>query len=300
VRQDQLDGLATFVCVAETRGFSAAAVRLGVTPSAVSQTIRQLEARVGAPLFSRTTRSVNLTEHGARFLERVRPAVDELAAATEEVADTAGEPAGRLRLTVPRIAHQLVLQPVLAGFLAAYPRIQVEVSVNSALVDLVGMGFDAGIRFGGLVDADMVAVRVGPVLSDCIVAAPAYLAAHGTPQHPRELLAHDCICYRFATSGQLERWRFEKDGESIVLPIGGRLVLDDVPAMQEAAIAGLGIANIMSGYADAAIADGRLVHLLAGWCPPLPPLVLYYPDRKRVSAKLRALMDFLHDKRRHA
>lgn len=295
MRQDQLDGLATFVCVAETRGFSAAAVRLGVSPSAVSQAIRLLEARVGAPLFSRTTRSVNLTEAGSRFLERVRPAVQELAAAAEELADASARPSGLLRLNVPRVAYLFVLQPVLGGFLRAYPEVDVEVSIDSSLVDIVGMGFDAGIRFGGMVERDMVAVRVGPRLANCIVASPRYLAAHGMPAHPRELLAHECIGFRFASSGQLERWEFEKDGERMVLPVTGRLVLNDAAVMLDAAIDGIGVANLVSGYAERAIEDGRLLRLLADWSPPLPEMTLYYPDRKRVPPKLRALIDFLRE-----
>jgi DNA-binding transcriptional LysR family regulator len=295
MRQDQLDGLATFVCVAETRGFSAAAVRLGVSPSAVSQAIRQLEARVGAPLFNRTTRSVNLTEAGSRFLERVRPAVQELASAAEELTDTSTRPSGLLRLNVPRVAYVFVLQPVISRFLRAYPQIDVEVSIDSSLVDIVGMGFDAGIRFGGRVERDMVAVPVGPRLDNCIVASPRYIAERGLPVHPRDLLAHECIGFRFVSSGQLERWEFEKDGEAMTLPVTGRLVLNDVSAMLDAAIDGIGVANLISGYSERAIEDGRLVRLLADWSPPLPELTLYYPDPRRVPPKLRALIDFLRE-----
>jgi len=186
-----------------------------------------------------------------------------------------------------------VLRPAIGRFLRAYPDIAVEVSIDSALVDIVGLGFDAGIRFGGSVEHDMVGVRVGPPLANCIVAAPRYLAGRGTPTHPRELLAHDCIGFRFASSGQLERWDFEKDGETMTLPVTGRLVLNDVAMMLEATIDGIGIANLISGYAERAIEDGRLVRLLADWTPPLPDLTLYYPDRRRVPSKLRALIDFL-------
>jgi len=294
MRQDQLDGLVTFVTVAETRGFSAAAVRLGVSPSAVSQAVRLLEKRVGAPLFNRTTRSVNLTEAGARFLERIRPAVQELASASDELSDSAARPSGLLRLTVPRAAYLFALQPVLGEFLRAHPQIDVEVSIDSSLVDIVGMGFDAGIRFGGMVERDMVGVKVGPPLANCIVAAPRYLAARGTPTHPRDLLAHDCIGFRFASSGQMERWEFEKNGEAMTLAVTGRLVMNDVAVMLDAAVDGIGIANLISSYTERHIADGRLVQLLADWTTPLPDLVLYYPDRKRVPPKLRALIDFLH------
>jgi DNA-binding transcriptional LysR family regulator len=293
MRQDQLDGLATFVCVAEAQGFSAAAVRLGISPSAVSQAIRLLESRVGVPLFNRTTRSTHLTEAGARFLARVRPAVQELAAAAEELADSGERPSGLLRLNVPRVAYRFVLQAALPRFLRAYPEVEVEVAIDSALVDIVGAGFDAGIRFGATVERDMVAVPVGPALANCLVAAPRYLAGRGMPAHPRELVGHDCIGLRFASSGQLERWSFEKDGETLTLAAPARLVLNDVASMLEAAIDGVGIANLITGYTDSAIEDGRLVRLLPDWSPPLPPLHLYYPDRRRVPPKLRALIDFL-------
>lgn len=293
MRQDQLDGLVTFVAVAETRGFSAAAVRLGVTPSAVSQAVRLLEKRVGVALFNRTTRSVNLTEAGANFLERVGPAVQELASASEELTDSAERPSGHLRLTLPRAAYFFVLQPVLGGFLRAHPQITVEVSLSAALVDIVGEGFDAGIRFGHMVARDMVGVRVGQRLANSIVAAPRYLAGRGTPVHPRELLAHDCIGYRFESSGQLERWEFEKGGEKMTLSVSGRLVMNDTAVMLDAAEDGIGIANLISSYTERHVADGRLVQLLADWTTPLPDLMLYYPDRKRVPPKLRALIDFL-------
>lgn len=293
MRQDQLDGLATFVAVAESRGFSAAAVRLGVSPSAVSQAVRLLEKRVGVPLFNRTTRSVNLTEAGARFLERIGPAVQELAAASEELSDSAERPSGLLRLTVSRGAYLWVLQPVLGAFLRAYPQIDLEVSIDNTLVDIVGRGFDAGIRFGGMVERDMVGLRVGPPMANCIVAAPRYLAEHGTPVHPRELLAHDCIGFRFASSGQLERWEFAKNGEAMTLAVSGRLVMNDVAVMLDAAVDGIGIANLIGSFTERHIADGRLVQLLADWTTPLPDLTLYYPDRRRVPPKLRALIDWL-------
>jgi DNA-binding transcriptional LysR family regulator len=293
MRQDQLDGLVTFVAVAQTQGFSAAAVRLGVSPSAVSQSIRQLEARLGAALFNRTTRSVSLTEAGVRFLVRVGPAVQELASASEELVDTSARPSGLLRLNVPRVGYAFVLQPILAKFLKAYPDINMEVAISSALVDIVEEGFDAGIRYGTLVERDMVGVGVGPQWETSIIASPAYLAQYGTPLHPRDLFAHDCIGFRFATSGALERWEFEQGEENLKLAVSGRLVLNDVGAVVQASIDGLGLGNVLSTYSAAHIAEGRLVRVLEDWSPKLPGLTLYYPDRKRVPLKLRALIDFL-------
>ncbi len=297
MRQDQLDGLVVFLCVADALSFSAAAVRLGVSPSAVSQAIRALETRVGVPLFNRTTRSVSLTEHGARYRERIEPAIRDLLSAAEEIGDAAQQPAGLLRLNVPRSAYMLVLQPRLRAFLAAHPAIRLEVMIDAHLIDIVGGGFDAGIRFGDLVDRDMIGICVGPPLAAHIVAAPAYLARHGVPRMPRDLLEHDCIGYRHATSGQIERWAFARDGAAFEMAVDGRLIVNDSEALLGAALDGLGIAYTINGRVDAGIGDGRLVRLLAEWSPPLAGLTLYYPNRRRVPAKLRALIDFLRNDR---
>jgi DNA-binding transcriptional LysR family regulator len=224
LRQNQLDGLVTFVCVARMRGFSAAAIELGVSPSAVSQAIRQLEARVGTP-------------------------------------------------------------------------IELDIAIDSALVDIVRLGFDAGIRYGDMVERDMVGVRVGPTVASRVVASPAYLARRGTPKHPRDLAAHDCIRFRSASTGRTARWLFEKARKRIDLAVAGPLVLNDDAAMLEAAMAGAGLAYLASGYVDRAIADGRLVAVLADWCPDMPSLTMYYPSRRRVPRRLAALLDFLREQR---
>jgi DNA-binding transcriptional LysR family regulator len=293
MRQDQLDGLVTFIAVAEQNSFSAAAVRLGISPSAVSQAIRSLEQRLGVPLFNRTTRSVSLTEAGARYLARVAPAVRDLTAASEELDAADGEPAGLLRLNVPRAGYMILLQPVLRAFLEAYPRIDLEIMIESSLVDIVGQGFDAGIRFGDLVERDMIGVRIGPALSAHMVAAPEYLARRGTPLAPRDLLDHECICFRHATTGQIERWAFSRGDEAFELAVPGRLIINDSAALVQAALDGLGIAYMINGYLERFIEAGRLVRVLADWSPPLAGLTLYYADRRRVPPKLRAFIDFL-------
>lgn len=297
LRQDQLDGLVTFVCVARMRGFSAAAIELGVSPSAVSQAVRQLEARVGAPLFARTTRSVSLTEAGERYLARVEPAVEELATASEELSAVDARPAGTLRLNVSRAGYLFVLNPVLARFMARYPEIELDISIDSRLVDIVQLGYDAGIRYGDMVERDMVGVRVGPPVASRIVASPDYLARRGTPRHPRELLAHDCIRFRSASTGRTDRWLFEKARKRIELAVSGSLVLNDDAAMLEAAMAGTGVAHLASGYVDRQIADGRLVALVRDWCPAMPSLTMYYPSRRRVSRRLAVLVEFLREQR---
>lgn len=291
--QDPLDGLVTFLAVAEHQSFSAAAVRLGVSPSAVSQSIRNLESRLGVTLFNRTTRSVGLTEVGAHYLDRVAPALRDLIAAAEDVGDANREPSGLLRLNVPRAGFMIALQPILRDFLDAYPKIDVEITLDNRLIDIVGAGYDAGIRFGDLVEKDMVAVRVGPPITGFVVASPDYLAARGGPEHPRDLLQHDCIGFRHVTSGQIERWAFTRGEETIELAVTGRLIINDSAALVQAALDGLGIAYMINGYIERFVEDGRLVRLLEQWSPPLAGLTLYYPDRRRVPLKLRALIDFL-------
>lgn len=293
MRQDQLDGLVTFVYVAQLSSFSAAASRLGVSPSAVSQVIRGLEQRLGVALFNRTTRSVSLSEAGARYLERVEPAVRELMTAADELNDSIGEPSGLLRLNVPRAAYMTILQPVLANFLDAYPQIDLEITLENALVDIVRLGYDAGIRFGEFVEHDMVAVKIGPELFVNVVASPDYLARHGTPSHPRELIEHNCIGFRHSSSGIVERWEFERNDEQIQLVLAGRLILNDSAALVQSALDGLGIAYMINGYIDPFINNGSLVRLLEDWSFGLPGYTLYYPDRRRVTRKLRALIDFL-------
>lgn len=292
MRQDQLDGLVTFVCVAEHASFSAAAVRLGVSPSAVSQVIRNLEQRLGVALFNRTTRSVSLTEAGAGFLAKVQPAVNALTAAAQEVGDSSGLPSGLLRLNVPRAGYLTVLQPLLSAFLEAHPQIDLELTLENALVDIVRLGFDAGIRFGDFVEQDMVAVKVGPALRMHVIASPGYLARYGRPKHPGELLQHNCIGFR-ASSGVVERWDLARGQETLLLPVSGRMIVNDSSALVQSVLDGLGIGYMISGHIDPLIARGELVSLFEDWCPTLPGYTLYYPDRRRVSRKLRALIDFL-------
>ncbi|ARS49017.1 MULTISPECIES: LysR family transcriptional regulator [Pseudomonadaceae] len=297
MRQDHLDGLLTFIAVAEEKGFSAAAVRLGVSPSAVSQSIRNLEQRLGLVLFNRTTRSVCLTEIGERYLERVQPALELLKSASQELGREADHPSGLLRINVPRAAYLIILQPVLRRFMAAYPEINLEIRVENLLVDIVSQGFDAGIRFGDAVEKDMVAIAVGPTLQAQVIASPTYLVQHGVPTHPQQLTMHNCIGYRHTTSGQIERWNFSRGDEKYDLTPRGRLILNDSEILVRAALEGLGVAYMINGYIEALVAQGRLVRLLADWSPTLPALHLYYPDRRRVPAKLRALIDFLRHER---
>jgi DNA-binding transcriptional LysR family regulator len=290
-----LDGIATFIAVAEEKGFSSAASKLGVSPSAVSQAIRNLERRVGLALFNRNTRGVSLTEAGEAYFERVSPAIRELILASEELGSAADRPAGLLRINVARAGQMIVLQPILRRFLDRYPEIRIDLSIDNTLVDIVGRGFDAGIRFGDLVERDMVALKVGPPITAWILASPDYIKRHGMPQHPRDLTNHQCVSFRHRTTGQIERWSFSKEGETIELAVNGPLIVNDSAALVQAAIDGIGVVYMINGYVEQLVQQGRLVRLLTDWSPLLPGFTLYYASRRRVPAKLRALIDFVRD-----
>lgn len=284
--------LSTLMVVAEKRSFTAAAAVLGVTPSAVSQTVRALEARLGVRLLQRTTRSVGLTEVGARFLARLRPAMAGVQEAFDGLGELRDRPAGVLRLSLPRLGYEQLIEPRLPEFLAAYPDIQLELSIDEAFVDIVERGFDAGLRIGEMLDREMVAVRLSPDLTTAIVGAPSYFARRGKPRHPRELLAHDCINYRQRTKGGLYRWELVEDGEDFELAVEGRLAFDDGELMTRAALAGLGVAYLMDCAVHEHLAAKRLVRVLEPYSPSFPGFFLYYPSRAHLALKLAAFASF--------
>ncbi|AKV04256.1 Transcriptional regulator, LysR family [Labilithrix luteola] len=289
----RLDGVEQFLLVAELGSFSAAARRLGVSPSAVSQAVRQLEQRLGAALLHRTTRSVSLTEAGSRYLASASSALEALEAANEAVSDLSQKPRGTLRLNVLRGAYLMVLQPILGRFIAAYPEISLEIFIDSGVSDVVREGFDAGIRFGHVVAQDMVGIDVGPRLTAHVLATPAYFRKRGTPKHPRDLKEHECIGFRHPPSGPVEPWEFEKGKERYLLRFEPRLVFNDSAALLQAALDGLGVTYTINGYVERFLEEGKLVRVLASWSPPLDSFRLFYPSRRRVAPKLRALIDFL-------
>lgn len=293
-----LAGLAELARVADRRSFTAAAAELGVTPSAVSQAISALEGRVGVRLLQRTTRKVGLTEAGARFLAHLRPALDGVDAAFASLDELRARPAGTLRLTLSRLAHRAVLEPALAAFLATYPDLRVEIAIEDGFTSIVDKGFDAGIRLGESVEKDMVSVRVTDDYRVAVVGAPAYFATHRKPKHPRDLRAHDCIRYRQITSGTLYRWELTVDGRDVAIAVDGRIVTNDADIMVRAALDGLGLAHVIEHTVADALADGRLVRVLAPYCPRFPGLHLYFPSRRQLPAKLRALVEFLQARRR--
>ncbi|MEZ4450192.1 MAG: LysR substrate-binding domain-containing protein [Nannocystaceae bacterium] len=292
-----LTGLTALLVVADKRSFTAAAAELRVTPSAVSQTVRALEERLGVRLLQRTTRSVGLTEAGARFLAQLRPAMAGVDAAFEALDEVRGRPAGTLRLNVPRLAARWVLEPVLAPFLAAHPEIRLDIVTDDGFTDIVAQGFDAGVRIGEMLDKDVVAIRLTDDLRTAVVGSPAYFAERPRPRHPRELHAHACINYRQVSSGAVYRWEFTERGRDLSLAVDGPLLTNEYDLMLRAALDGVGLAYLLEPSVTEALAAKRLVRVLTAYCPPFPGLFLYYPSRMQVPPKLRALVDFLRARR---
>ncbi|MDC0711390.1 LysR family transcriptional regulator [Stigmatella sp. ncwal1] len=298
--RDDLSGLTALLAVAEKRSFSAAAVELRVTPSAVSQIIRALEERVGVRLLQRTTRSVGLTEAGARFLARLGPAMKGVHEAFESLGELRDHPAGTLRLTLPRYGYEEVLAPRLAEFLAAYPGIKADLHIDDAFIDIVENGFDAGFRIGEMVEREMIAIPVSGDIRMTVVGSPSYVTARGKPKHPRELREHDCINYRSRTSGGLFRWDFKDGAKNLKVAVDGRVFLNEADLMVGAAVDGLGLAYVPESRVRKLLADKRLVSVLEPYCPLFPGFFLYYPSRTHVAPKLKALADFLRVQRRRA
>ncbi|WP_163864961.1 LysR family transcriptional regulator [Myxococcus eversor] len=291
--RDDYSGLTALAAVADKRSFTAAATMLRVTPSALSQSIRALEERVGVRLLQRTTRSVGLTEAGARFLAQLRPAMASIHAAFESLDAVRGRPSGTLRINVPRLAITPVLEPLLAAFLATYPELRLDIVVDDGLTNIVEQDFDAGIRLGETLDKDVVALRLTSDLRMAVVGAPAYLSERGRPKHPRDLHAHDCINFRYLRSGAVYRWEFTDKGREFTVAVEGRLVTNDNALQVRAALDGVGLANVMEHTVAKELADGRLIRVLSRFCAPFPGLFLYYPSRTQLPPKLRALVDFL-------
>jgi DNA-binding transcriptional LysR family regulator len=288
--------LNAFAEVAARRSFARAAAQLGVSRSRLSETIRGIEERLGVRLLNRTTRSVALTEAGERLLARLRPVLADLSAALDSVNDFRNTPAGLLRLTVPPPVARWMIAPLLAPFLTAHPAIELEISSDGTLTDIVRERFDAGIRFGERIDRDMVALRILHEMRPMLVAAPAYLARRGRPTSPQELQTHNCIRTRFP-SGAFAPWRFEKGGKALEVAVGGSLIVNDPELLLQAAIDGVGLAHSLPDLAAAPVADGRLVPLLEDWMPRPVTFFLYYPTRRQVPAALQAFVDFLRKER---
>jgi DNA-binding transcriptional LysR family regulator len=299
VRQGALDGVEAALSVAQHRSFRKAAAELGVTPSAMSQAVRALEARIGAALFTRTTRSVGLTEAGERFLSRAKPAFEELVAASQVARDLGQRPAGLLRLTAPRAVVPILLEPLIASFCQAYPEVEVEIAANRELVDIAAEGFDAGIRMGQFIAADMVAVRLSPPFRFIVVAHPDYLARRGAPERPEDLREHACIRLR-RSSGALALWSLRDRGRTIEVAVSGPFIANDFPTMLGAALEGIGLGQVPEPIAADHVRAGRLVHVLEPYASMAPGVFLYYPASRQMMPKLRAFIDHVKSRQRAA
>ena len=290
VRQGALDGVEAFLSVAQHRSFRKAAAKLAVTPSAISQAVRALEARIGAALFIRTTRSVGLTEAGERFLSRAKPAFEELVAASEIARDLGQRPAGLLRLTAPRAVVPMLLNQKIAPFCQAYPEVEVEITASADLVDIAAEGFDAGIRLGQFIEADMIAVRLSPSFPLAVVGSPDYLRRRRRPERIDDLRQHACLRLR-RSNGSIAPWSFVNGNEAVEVTVSGPFVANDVPTMLGAAVEGLGLAQVPAPIAAGAVKAGKLVGVLEPFAPTAPGLFLYYPGHRQMMPKLRAFID---------
>jgi DNA-binding transcriptional LysR family regulator len=290
--RDDFAGLRALLSVAEKRSFTAAAAELRVTPSAVSQTVRALEDRVGVRLLARTTRNVGLTEPGVQFVARLKPALDQIREAFEALGELRGRPSGLLRLTMLRTGYTDVFKPILARFLAEYPDIRVDISLEEALSNIVAEGFDAGLRLGHTLDREMIAVRVSVDQRVVVVGSPAYFATHRRPLRPSDLHAHDCINL-LKTSGAVNRWRFLEKGKNLEIAVEGRIVTNDGAVLVDAALEGLGLAYVFESMVQKLLTEKRLVRVLDKYCPQIPGYFLYYPGRVNLAPKLKALVNFL-------
>lgn len=286
----RLDSLEIFESVVRHGGFRAAAASRGVSSSAISQSISVLEEALGIRLLNRTTRSVAPTEAGERLLERLKPALQEIRAAIDDLNMLRESPSGTVRINAPGPAVDHILCPLALQFMEAYPEVSVEIISDAAIVDIVEQGFDAGVRFGNQVDQDMVAMPLGPALRYAIVASPDYLRKNGRPMLPHELIDHDCIRRRFP-GGTMETWKFAKGAEELEVSPKGRLTLSSAHQELQAALAGCGIGHLFEDYVREYVEHGKLVELIIDWKQKLPSWYLYYPNRRHTSAAMRAFLD---------
>jgi DNA-binding transcriptional LysR family regulator len=289
---DPLNGVAAFLAVAETRSFTAAAGRLGVTPTAISKAIRLLERRHGVTLFQRTTRRVALTEAGKTIFLRLRPAAAEISEAFAALSGFREKPMGTLRITAPRSTSDLfnVLVP---AFRQAYPQVVLEVSLDDAIVDLVAAGYDAGVRLGESVEKDMIAIRLIPEIRWSVVGAPGYFEKTGRPKTPEDLVRHEAIRYRFVSSRALHRWGFKRGKREFLVDVKGGLIVNDRSLLVDFAIKGLGLAYVSDREVRSHVAAGRLEPLLQSYIPSSAGLYLYFPERSQTQLKLRVFIDMV-------
>ena len=293
MQRGNLDDLRALVAVGRERSFTKAAAKLGVSQSALSQTIRQLESRLGVRLLTRTTRSVSLTEAGERLIRTVAPRFEEIDAELEALNALREKPAGTIRVTAGDHAIHSVLWPKLAKFLPNYPDIKVEVVIDYGLTDIVAERHDAGVRWGEQVARDMIAVRIGPDVRFAVVGAKSYFTKRSAPKTPQDLITHNCVNLRLPTYGGLYAWEFERDGRELRVRVEGQLAFNGIFQVLEAALAGLGLAYVPEDLAQPHLARGRLQRVLEEWCAPWTGYHLYYPHRRQSSPAFALLVDAL-------
>lgn len=295
---DELDGMTTFVAVAEAKGFRAAGDRLGVSHSAVSQALRRLEERLGVALVRRSTRSVHLTEAGERLYASLRPALDEVRAAVAAVGELGDAPRGTLRLHTSTIAETMIGEALLTSFLGDHPHVQLDLVVSDAPVDIVADGYDAGIQLGEVIDKDMIAVPVTGDLRLAVVGAPSYFARCGTPKHPRELVDHECLNWHPTATAPAYRWEFSENARVFAVAVRARVLSTHSALNRRLAVAGLGVTMAFEAHVRDYLARGELVRVLDTFCEPFPGYYLYYPQRRHASRALRAFVDHVRRARR--
>jgi DNA-binding transcriptional LysR family regulator len=293
MQRGHLDDLLAFLAVARERSFTKAAAKLGVSQSALSHTIRELEARLGVRLLTRTTRSVSPTQAGERLLQTVGPRCEEIEAELAAISELREKPAGTIRITATEYAADAILLPKLTKLLREYPEIKVEIIIDYGLTDIVAQRYDAGVRSGEQVAKDMIAVRIGPDMRMAVVGAPWYFKGRGEPKKPQDLLEHNCITLRLPSHGGLYAWEFEKGGRELRVRVEGQLTYNTTAQMLNAALAGLGLAYVPEGLVQPYLAKGRLKRVLEDWCLPYAGYHLYYPSRRQPSAAFALLVDAL-------
>lgn len=290
---ESYDQLALFAVVARERSFTRAAARLGMSQPALSRAMRQLEERLGVRLLARTTRSVSPTEAGERLLRVVAPRFDEINTELALLNEFRDRPAGKLRITAGEHPAVTILQPILAKLLPNNPDLDIEIIVDYGLIDIVAEGYDAGVRLGEQVAKDMIAVRIGPDVRMAVVGSPEYFARHPRPRTPRDLIRHNCITIRMPTYGGILPWEFEKKGEELKVRVEGQLVFNNIAMRLDSALKGLGVTYMPEDLVRPHVADGRLIRVLADWCPSFPGYHLYYPSRRQSSPAFMLLRDAL-------
>jgi DNA-binding transcriptional LysR family regulator len=291
--RENMNDLMAFLAVARERSFTRAAAKIGVSQSALSHTIRGLEERLRLRLLTRTTRSVSPTEAGERLLETVGPRFEEIEAELAALGELREKPAGTIRITATDHAASTILWPKLAKILPRYPDLKLEITVEQSLTDIVAGRYDAGVRLGEQVAKDMIAVRIGPDERMAVVGAPAYFDRRPIPKRPQDLVAHDCINLRLPTLGGLYAWEFEKGKRELKVRVEGQLVLNSSGLMLNAALDGFGVACVPEDLVRARIAEGKLIRVLADWCPPFPGYHLYYPSRRQPTPAFALVVEAL-------